>query len=598
MAPTTLSSTLKRIRPLTLAVALASALIIPQAQAQPAVDASTVVNAAGYLTTDYPNGGIAQGSTFIVKSNNSGACGTKLATSFPLQANMNGTSIKITMGNSSFDAPMVYVVACSHTGLTTADQLAAIMPSNVPVGTGTLTVTLNGKTSTPVPVKVIDRGFQIFTINQGGTGPAIVQNFNTSTDTPINTLAVSAKPNQVAILWGTGLGPDGNPDANAPKPTDIPIPLELYVGGKLASVLYKGRSGCCSGIDQVVFTVPDGLSGCYVPVVAKIGGMVSNFGTMSVAANGGFCSDPRSFSESDIQTAQSNGHLRVGFIDLAREESVTPVSPGATQGVVFGFDMAFSQFGDLPFGTLIGLPTRISSVAGGCIVLRQPAIGSSDIFGPPMLLDVTTYKQGTAGPITYTGPKGTMTANAPGTSDPYVSLAFGGLTGFDPPNPNLPLPSFSFLDKGNFSITAPGGTLATYISVGSINTQIGVPDTVNFTNRYAFSQTVDRTQSVSVSWTGAAPGSQVLISGTALSALSAQPGPHADFYCVANANDGLFTIPDYVLASLPPSYDGQIAGLQFGLGIGQIGMQRFSATDLDTGFVRYNITLGRSLGWK
>ena len=40
---------------------------------------------------------------------------------------------------------------------------------------------------------------------------------------------------KIAILWGTGLGPDGNPDANAPKPTDIAIPLELYVGGKLAN---------------------------------------------------------------------------------------------------------------------------------------------------------------------------------------------------------------------------------------------------------------------------------------------------------------------------------------------------------------------------
>jgi len=599
MALTTLNLNLGRRRLAALTFALAGVLIVPQARGQnPAVDAASVVNAAGYLTTDYPNGGIAQGSTFIVKSSLSGACGTKLATSFPLQTNMGGTSIKITMGSASFDAPMVYVVACTQTGLGTTDQLAAIMPSNVPTGTGTLTVTFNGKTSTPVPVKVIDRGFEIFTINQAGTGPAIVQNFNSQTDTPINTFATSAKPNQVAILWGTGLGPDGNPDANAPKPTDIPIALELFVGGKQASLIYKGRSGCCSGIDQVVFTVPDGLDGCYVPIVARIGNMVSNFGTLAVAANGGPCSDPYSFSASDVQTAQSNGHLRLGFVDLFREEGITPASPGATQGVVFGFDLGFSQFADLPFGTFIGLPSRVSSVTGGCIVLRQGSIGSNDIFGPPMLLNAGSYKPGSAGPITYAGPRGTVTSNPQGTSDPFLNTALGPLTGFDPPNPNLPFPTIAFLEPGNVSVNAAGGNLVTFIPVGSISTQIGVPATVDFTNRYSFPQTVDLTSTVSVTWNPATAGSRVLISGTSLSALSAQPGPHADFYCVANGNAGQFTLPSYVLQSLPPSFIGQQGSLQFGLGIGQLGSQRFNSTGLDAAFLRYNITVGRSLGWK
>ena len=85
------------------------------------------------------------------------------------------------------------------------------------------------------------------------------------TDLVTNTLATSAKPGQYAIAWGTGLGPDGNPDLNAPVPTDIPIDLEFYVGGQRATVSYKGRASCCSGSDVVVFQVPAGLDGCYVP---------------------------------------------------------------------------------------------------------------------------------------------------------------------------------------------------------------------------------------------------------------------------------------------------------------------------------------------
>lgn len=560
-----------------------------------------MVNAAHYITTDFPNGGIAHGGMFIVKSSNSGACGTKLASSFPLQANMNGTSIKVTMAGTSYDALMVYVVGCNAADTLhgTLDQLAAIMPSNVPVGTGTLTVTYNGKTSTSVPVKVVDRGFGMFTINQGGSGPAIVQNYNSATDTPTNTLANSVKPNQVAILWGTGLGPDGNSDANAPKPTDIPIPLELYVGGVRANVSYKGRSGCCAGIDQIVFTVPDGLSGCYVPVAVNIGGTVSNFGTMAVAANGGPCSDSLSFSSSDIQTAQSAGHLRVGFIDLTREEEVTPGSPGASQGLLTGVDTSWAQFADLPFSTLLGLPTRIPSTPGACLVVTMGT--STDILGPPMLLDISSFKPsgvvlaGSAGAVTFTGPNGSVTMRQGGTSDYYTSDALGAITGFDPPLP-VSFGDMSFL-KGSISISAPGGNLATFMAVGSIATQVTVPDAANFSNKYSFASTMDRTQSVSVTWSGAS--GPVLIAGTSVSALAAQPGPHADYFCLANGSDGQFTIPTYVLASLPPSVAGQAQSpYTVGLGIGQIGTSRFNATGLDAGFLRYNITLGRVLGWK
>jgi uncharacterized protein (TIGR03437 family) len=51
----------------------------------------------------------------------------------------------------------------------------------------------------------------------------------------------------------------------------MPVDAEVYVGGKRAAVTYKGRSGCCAGIDQIVFTVPEGVEGCYVPVVVKTG---------------------------------------------------------------------------------------------------------------------------------------------------------------------------------------------------------------------------------------------------------------------------------------------------------------------------------------
>jgi len=53
------------------------------------------------------------------------------------------------------------------------DQLAGVAPSNTPVGDGTITVTLGGRTSAPAPITIVPAAFGIFTLNHGGFGPGI-----------------------------------------------------------------------------------------------------------------------------------------------------------------------------------------------------------------------------------------------------------------------------------------------------------------------------------------------------------------------------------------------------------------------------------------
>lgn len=56
------------------------------------------------------------------------------------------------------------------------------------------------------------------------------------------------------------------------------------------TVLYSGRSPCCSGVDQIVMTLPSNVPlGCWVPVTVNAGGVVSNTATLAIAAA---CSDP------------------------------------------------------------------------------------------------------------------------------------------------------------------------------------------------------------------------------------------------------------------------------------------------------------------
>jgi len=547
----------------------------------PQIDASSVSNAGSYIAPNFPNGGVSHGGMFIVKaaagSGAFGACGVKVADAFPIATSMGGTSMKIAMGGSSFDVPMIYVVACAGT-----DQLAGIVPSTVPPGAGTLTVTYNGHSGS-APITVVDRTPGFFTINQGGTGAAIVQNFNSATDQPINTLATAAKPGQYAIAWGTGLGPDGHSDVDAPQPTDIPVNLELYVGGKLATVAYKGRSGCCSGIDQIVFQVPEGLDGCYVPMVAKIGNAVSNFTTMSISASGGACSDAGGLSTSDVLAAQRNNSIRLGILDLFRAD--IELVTGANTGFVTRRDQGSAVFTDLTFGELLGMPVREISTPGSCTVWR----GSGEDFilnRPPVLAPHINLDAGT---ITVQGAAGSGAMNYRGN---YYAALLGTASSSEPAAG--PGPTSGFLEPGTFTVSSPGGgPLPGGKPIGAFSTQIAVTAPPKFDNRFAVG-TVQRGQGVTVNWSGVAAGALVQIRG--VSAPNDPGTPAVTFFCVEKASAGQFTIPPYVLLSLPAAGSSSAAtGSALGLSVGVTGTARFTAPGVDAGLLRYTSLFGRSV---
>ncbi|MGH9627953.1 MAG: hypothetical protein ACRD7E_06385 [Bryobacteraceae bacterium] len=122
-----------------------SAAFLAAAFAQPVVSSGGVMNAASYALPGLPNSGIAQGSMFIVFGSRLGPSALVQANSFPLLANLAGTSIRVTVNGTGVDALMVYTVA---------GQAVAVLPSNTPAGNGTLTVSYNGQTSAGVPVRV------------------------------------------------------------------------------------------------------------------------------------------------------------------------------------------------------------------------------------------------------------------------------------------------------------------------------------------------------------------------------------------------------------------------------------------------------------
>ena len=139
-------------------ILLAGAAVAPRAWAQPTIAANGVRNSGSYAFPALPNGSIAQGSIFVVFGTDLGPAKIVQVSSFPLptKQGLSGTSIQVTVNGTSVYAIMLY---------TLSTQVAAVLPSDTPLGSGTLTVTYNGQTSNSIPINVVKSSFGIFAVN-------------------------------------------------------------------------------------------------------------------------------------------------------------------------------------------------------------------------------------------------------------------------------------------------------------------------------------------------------------------------------------------------------------------------------------------------
>ena len=148
-------------------------------------------------------------------------------------------------------------------------------------------MTYQGSKSNATTIHIADSAPGIFAISSGGYGPGVIQNYVSAANQPVNSLTVPATSGQFVTIWGTGLGPVTFPDNVVPTPGNVSTPVTVTIGGQPAAVAYSGRTPCCSGIDQIVATVPQNAPiGCWVPVTINAGGVVSNTATMAIAAPG------------------------------------------------------------------------------------------------------------------------------------------------------------------------------------------------------------------------------------------------------------------------------------------------------------------------
>jgi uncharacterized protein (TIGR03437 family) len=535
--------------------------------------ANAVVNNASYAPRGLPTSGIAQGSIFAIFGTNLGGGTLAQQQSYPLSKALNGTSIKVTVGGTSVDAIPIYTVA---------NQVGAVLPSNTPIGEGTVVVTYSGQTSASHAITVVPSSFGTFSINQQGTGPAVVTDANY---VPI-TVTNPAKPGQTLILWGTGLGKGLGDDAAVPVTGNITgVKVDVYIGGQTAAVSYAGRSGCCSGLDQIVFTVPSGPLGCDVSVIVVTNDSVaSNTTTMPIAQNG-VCSDVNGFSSNDLTSITNGSSLRIGSILVGRS---TIQTPGTTlpNGMTVGggtttTDDASAFFVKYTPQQLIASQGLFAQASfGSCIV--NSFTGSSTTRLDPIM---PTYLD--AGPtITMSGGLSTQTL----VRDPKFGFytipasSSGAATKFIP-------------DNGASLSFSNGSGGADVETIQNATLTLGAP--IIWTNMDQISN-IPRASDLLIMWTGGNTGTYVQITGTSsVIGSTAASSLVVTFSCTAPASAGRFSVPKAVLLQLPASSAATAGGFSIPTGSLSVGNYTnpvtFYASGIDAGYMDAYITTGKSV---
>lgn len=526
-----------------------------RAGAQPSISPGGVVNAASYIRSEFPNSGIAQGSLFIVFGRDLGPGELRTFEGLPKPKTLAGTSVRVSAGGDTVDAYLYY---------TSATQVAAILPSNTPLGAGTVTVTHNNVASAPMSVRVVRSAPGIFTRNQVGHGQAILQNVASPTAWPLNEPTEAAQPGSAAILWGTGLGPIEADDAGSPPVGNVSADVEVLVGNRPVRPFYYGRSGDFPGIDQINFLVPAGVEGCRVPVAVRVDGVVGNYASMAITSSGKTCSDPVSLPAVDMERLRRKQDGTVAWITLNRfSASLGGVSIRQDDGkgeVVRG-DLS----GMLASGALAG-PGSMPAL-GTCTVYALPEPGSSMMMEPVH----PDYRQAVdAGPaLSVSGPQGQKYMFRRLKGEYEATLGGGTL-------PEYLLPGTYRVDNGR------GGA-----GLGSFQAELNLPPPLVWTNEAQISE-VPRTADLTVTWSGGDPGREfVFIGGVSVNHASKV---QASFLCSERVTAGRFVIPATVLSSLPASSEWTGAGLPSALGLGTQPLMEeatFTASGLDLGLFRY-----------
>ena len=491
----------------------------------PAITA--VLNNYSYLLPDNPNYGIAPGSLFVIFGSGLATPGapavlqdsskkdpvTGAAVGLPLT--LNNASIAVTVSGLTVHPALYYA---------TATQIAAVLPSNTPIGTATLTVTYNGVTSAPATFPVVRSAPGLATMSGTGAGPVMATDANYSFVSPTS----SAAAGQIITLWGTGLGasPADSDTTYTATPHQITgAQFAVFFGSQQMPVVWAGRSGY-PGLDQINVQVPvpsytpagcnnttctyatwvDLPLGCStsLTMAASSTGVGSNTVTLPTSMTGGSCTLPPFVLDPSVaQSFGGQASVHFGFLSVSQHA---------------GQAMAGGSFIGLQGASLAGFAGSKTASGGSCVIL--PQVASYDGNG-----------LSAGGAIAITGPAGQQ----PLSSGDYAD--YGGVL------PASMIPAAG----GTFNFVCGGG--GPYGTVGPFNTAVRFPTPIEWTNQTSI-YGINRSQGVQLTWTGGDADGLVTIRGSSFAPAGSQT-PGGSFICSVPASAGEFTVPSTILQALP-----------------------------------------------
>jgi uncharacterized protein (TIGR03437 family) len=512
---------------------------IPLLSAAPVI--TSVQNAASNIGFNSP---VAQGAIFVLKGSGLGPANITIAPAAFQSTTLSGTSVSVTVGTTTVNALMYY---------TSAGQVAALLPSNTPTGAGSFTVTYNGQVGNSVGHAIVASNLGIFTIDSTGQGPGIVTFADYSLVSAVkaancggpSTSCGAANPGDTLILWATGLGPVSGGDASgAGLGVAMPdVPLTLWLGGIQAPVVYQGRTGCCIGEDQIVFTVPNNVpTGCGVPLVVQIGtasNTISNSTVMPIAKGSRNCTS-NNVAIASVNAAQAVLAGPVNFGDIDLEKGFNDNGGGFVDQAHFQFGRLTFKPGTEPFDLSYGDPLPL----GTCYVYATlnpndngPIVGFDNLDGGSSFII-----QGPNGSVTLTGSSGDFqTINAAGT----------------------------FLGPGAYTVKGTGGK-----DVGPFSATITIPTLPTLVSPLtAANLSVTRSSGMPITWKGGDGNVELAV----MSATDSTRTLGSLARCKVPASAGTFTIPPYVMLALPA---------------GNFATFTFNSAESDVAFTATGITVG------
>lgn len=503
----------------------------------------TAVLDAGSYTAN-----IAEGSIFVVQGSNLSASGyTQM--SFPLPTTSGGVKITFTpaAGGSGTDVYLVYLYNQNGT-----NQLAALLPSSVAAGNYNVTVTNNGAVSAAFAATVVQRKLTLITQDSSGSGIAVVQNYvsiseldvNRFTTGSVNGVPISpAKPGQVLIAWGTGMGPVSGGDNTASPGYDFSkngVNVQVIVGGMNIAPQYAGRAPGLAGTDQINFQLPSNVpTGCTVSFQISVNGNLSNPSFIAIApdANSSACVLP-GFTTTQLQNFDNGGTYTVGSFDITQfAENVSGVGAFKADAISGGFTRftGFQLSGAAQYYSLL--------TTGGCRVLTTTTTSNSSQTSTGIVPTAGNVTLLDAGTITLTGPTASGLSNVPlkeTLNAYYLSIAEEGLS--------LPgLTNLGSIVAGTYNLNGAGGK-----DVGPFNASLTLGSPLTVTG--GLPTAVNRSAGLTLNWTGGNTSDIVeLIGGSISTTISGTTTTStiSEFFCTTTAGQGGITVSPSVLSQVP-----------------------------------------------